>query len=249
MRPTNALALSLLTLGAAASSACSPFASLEGEWTRGERGHTRWQTMDGLCPGIGGGCNFDVPIAVGATVRLEVDGIDGAEVEAAYTGGIAADGPVEVREDSNTIVPIVISTAGPGRTELSDANGVIDAATVFGRVITQLECGVMDQHETMQWRLENLVASTEVTLPVSTDSRFYLVCRASDASGPILSADTIGWTIVSGSESLTISSTGSFTSGSSARGARINVTGTSAGTAVVRASVGDVSQELTITIE
>lgn len=250
MRPSSLLLATTSALLAAGSlSACNPLGGLEGEWTRGERGHTRWQTHDGLCPGLGGGCSFDVPIAVGATVRLGVDGIEGAEVEAAYTGGIEADGPIEVNESSDTIVPIAIVAAGPGRVELSDASGVVDAATVFGRVVTRLECGRWDRNLDMEWRMDGLVVTTEISIPVTTEAAFYLACRAVDESGPMLSADAISWTIVSGSESLDIRSTGFGTSGATAQGARIDAIGMAPGTAVVRASVGDVSQDLTITIE
>lgn len=253
MRPTNALALSLLTFVSAASAACSPFAGIEGEWTNGERGHTRWQTQDGLCPGLGGGCNFDVPIAVGATVTLSVDGIDGAPVTAAFTGGIESGGGVQVNDDSNTLVPITIVAAGPGRTELSDTNGVLDAATVTGRVATVLECGRWPVGSDIEWRMNGLAVTNELTFPVSPAGAdgddFYLVCRAASSEGPMLSADAIDWTIVSGSETVQIRSTDFGSAGSSANGARIRYRGVAAGTAVVRATIGEVSTDLTITIE
>lgn len=250
MRPSPLLTLTTVTLLAAGASACSPFAGIEGEWTRGGRGHTRWQTLDGLCPGLGGGCNFEVPIAVGASVSLAVDGIDGAAVTAAFTGGIEGAGPVDFGEDRNTLVPIRIVAAGPGRTELSDDHGVIDSATVTGRVVTQLECGGWPVGRDLDWRMRDLVVG-DVTLDSrATERELYLVCRASDASGPILSADAISWTIVSGSDALQIGSTGLFsTLGSSARGARIDAVPRAPGTAVVRATVGEVTSELTITIE
>jgi hypothetical protein len=226
--------------------------NLDGDWTRGERGHARWQTLDGLCPGLGG-CNFDVPIAVGASVTLAVDGIDGAPVTAAFTGGIASGGGVQVSEDSNTLVPIRVVSAGPGRTELSDANGVIDAATVFGRTVTRLECGRWPSGAYLDWRMPDLVVSDDVTLPLTPASEsppFRLVCRASDDAGPILSADAIQWTIVSGSDVLQIGTHGLFVApGSTARGARIAALTSGAGEAAVRAEIGGVSRDLTITIE
>ncbi len=60
MRPISIFASLSLVLVSAASTACEPFGNLDGDWTRGERGHTRWQIQDGLCPGLGGGCNLPV---------------------------------------------------------------------------------------------------------------------------------------------------------------------------------------------
>lgn len=252
MRRAHAFVLTV-ALAAAGSMGCEPFGNLDGDWTRGERGHTRWQTLDGLCPGLGGGCNFDVPLAVGATVTLAVDGIDGAPVTAAFTGGVAAGGGVQVDDESDTLVPIRVVSAGPGRIELSDTNGSVDAATVSGRTVTRLECGRWPTSTALDWRMQGLVVSEDVTLPLTPmdESRpFQLVCRASDDAGPILSADAIQWTIVSGSDVLQIASTGLFfVPGSSARGARIDAITQRTGEAVVRAEIGGVSRELTITVE
>jgi hypothetical protein len=251
MRPTHAFVLT--TVLAAGSIGCEPFGNLDGDWTGGERGRTRWQTLDGLCPGLGGGCNFDVPLAVGARVTLAVDGIDGAPVTAAFTGGIEGAGGVQVDSESDTLVPIRVIAAGPGRTALSDSSGLLDAATVFGRTVTRLECGRWASGTAIDWRMASLVASDAITLPLTPRDEtrpFTLACRASDDAGPLLSADAIEWTLVSGSEVLEVSSTGLILSpGSTARGARIEALTNDRGTAVVRAQIGDVSRELTITIE
>ncbi len=244
---TQRLVLVAALLGVAA---CAPTSDLGGDWTRGERGITRWQIDDGLCPGIGGGCSFDVPIAVGASVELEVDGIDGVAVTAEFTGGIAGNGRVRVDDDSNTIVPIRVVSEGPGRTALSDTSGFLDAATVYGRQPTRLDCGRYEIGRSIDWRLRELEIGDAVELPVvtgSASSDYVLACRASDAEGPILSADAIAWTVVSGSENLRIRSTGLFTSfGTSASGARINVNPQAVGDAVVRATLGALSRDLTV---
>ncbi|MBN8616326.1 MAG: hypothetical protein J0L92_37420 [Deltaproteobacteria bacterium] len=254
MRTRHALVVTFLALGSAASAGCNPFGGIEGDWTNGERGHTRWQTLDGLCPGLGGGCSFDVPIAVGARVTLAVDGIDGAPVTAAFSGAVESGGGVQVNEDSNTLVPVSVIGEGTGRVELSDTNGVLDAASVRGRVATVLECGRWPVGDDLEWRMNGLGVTNELTFPITSPSLqsaddFYLVCRAASSEGPMLSADAIDWTIVSGSESVQIVSTDFGTPGSSASGARIRYRGVAAGTAVVRASIGDVSTDLTITIE
>ena len=252
MRPAPAL----FTLGLLSASAmgCAPFGSLDGEWTGGEQGRTRWQTLDGLCPGIGGGCDFDVPIAVGAQVTLPVDGIDGAAVTAAFTGGVEGAGAIEVESEHDTRVPIRVIAEGPGRTELSDANGALDAATIFGRTVTRLECGRWPRSQGIDWRMSGLEVSDDITLPLTSFEEesppFTLACRASDREGPILSADAIEWTVLSGSELLEIGSTGLLVfPGSSARGARIEAFTGASGQAVVRAQIGNVSRDLTITIE
>jgi hypothetical protein len=101
--------------------------------------------------------------------------------------------------------------------------------------------------------MPDLVVSDDVTLPLTPASEsppFRLVCRASDDAGPILSADAIQWTIVSGSDVLQIGTHGLFVApGSTARGARIAALTSGAGEAAVRAEIGGVSRDLTITIE
>jgi hypothetical protein len=101
----------------------------------------------------------------------------------------------------------------------------------------------------IEWRMIGLSPTTELTLPMGSDDTFHLVCRASDAQGPLLSADAIDWTIVSGSEALDLASTDFGTFGATANGARIRYRTRAPGTAVVRASVGEVTEDLTITIE
>ncbi len=245
MRTSNGLALVLLVSAAPACSSLS-----DGDWTNGERGRTRWQTTDGLCPGLFGGCSLDVPIAVGASVRLRVDGIDGYGVLGDYSGSVARGGMVEVSSDGegDTHVPILVQAAGPGRVGLSDLEELIDAATVTGRVATALECGRWPTGRDLEWRMDGLEMSQAVTLTVGSGDDFDLVCRAMSSEGPMLSANAITWTIVSGSESLDLLSTGGGT-GSELTGARVAYRGLGAGTAVVRARLGEVSTDLTITIE
>lgn len=250
MPSRHAFLLTLATLLGATG--CKPALSdVSGNWTRGERGITRWQINDGLCPGVGGGCAFDVPIAVGATVTLQVDGVESVPITAELTGGIEADGPPRIYESSDTIIPIRVVGPGAGRVALSDESGFLDAASVEGRVPTRLECGRYEIGQPITWRLPALEVGDELTLPLPTEegasSGYWLACLASDAEGPMLSADAIRWTIVSGSESLRIATTGLIVfPGSSGIGARVSTYPRAAGDVVVRAELGGLSRELTV---
>lgn len=251
MRPVRFAFVSALVLGSASLAACEPFGNLDGDWTRGERGHTRWQISDGLCPGLGG-CALDVPLAVGASVHLVVDGVDGVPLGATLTGGaLERDGSIDTGEDQNAMIPVRAIAPGTGRVEISDTNGVIDAASVGVRAATRLECGRMSTSQEVLWHLPGLVPTTTLTLPRtdrSSGERFSLVCRAMDDTGPLLSERAITWEVLEGADFLTLAD--DLILGSAPeRGARISYTAETSGTALVRVSIGDVTQELSITVE
>lgn len=261
LAPQNLLRrASLLPLAAGVAStallACSSsLAGLSGDGTNGERGRTRWSIADGLCPGLAGSCALDVPLAVGASLDLTVAGAEGAQVTATYTGAVQEAGPILVNEESSTRVRVRVRAAGAGRVELSDAHGVLDAASIEGRVVTRLECGQWSSSDGLDWRMSGLVVTDTFSGSVPPEGsegegQLTLVCRASDDAGPILSADAISWTILSGSENLQIASTGLLTvRGNSASGARIYAFPREAGETVVRVQIGEVSRDLTITSE
>lgn len=249
---TTRFLLPSLVVGSTLATGCSqPFGHLEGDWTRGELGNTRVQIMDGLCPGLGGGCALDVPLAVGARTRLLVDGIDGVEIEALAAGAIAAEGEPAISADARTQIPISVVSEGVGRLEMLDGTTVIDRVGLRARRATRLECGRWDRDRgALQWRMEGLETGSTITLPVGSDDRFELACRASDAEGPLLSADAIVWQTTSGTEHLSLVETGLGTNPvDRARGARIHYRAGTPGQALVRASLGDVSVDLTITVE
>lgn len=246
------LPLALVTTAAAMTAGCfTPFTGLEGEWTRGELGNTQWQIMDGLCPGLGGGCSLETPLAVGAHSRLLVEGIDGVPITSLPAGAIAEDGEPLVSEESRTQIPIVATSPGVGRIEILDGATVIDRVGLRVRTATRLECGRWDTDQgVVQWRMEGLVPASAITLPSRTDDRFELVCRASDAEGPLLSADAIQWETLDGVEHLSLLETGFGTNPvDRAEGARLRYRPGTPGVAHVRASLGDVTTLLEITVE
>ncbi len=247
-------ALATLALGCAASlGGCfTPFEGLDGQWTRGELGNTRWQIEDGLCPGLGGGCSLDVPIATGAHTRLVIDGVDGVELTASITGSIEQNGTITTGEATDAEIPITASTAGTGRAEIADTNGVIDRASVTVRTPTRLECGRWDVDRALLWQMTELTTSAAIAVPVTVGSErtVELACRASDASGPILSADTIRWERLDGMDVLALENTGLVPGpGDVARGARIRYRSLGTGVANVRVTLGDLTEDLTITVE
>lgn len=231
----------------------NPLAGLDGDHTRGELGRTDWQMIDGLCPGLGGGCALDVPVAAGARVMFAVDGIDGLPVDLSATGAVVADGSPVVSEDatSDTFVNVRTTMAGVGRVELLDGTNVVDRVSLNVRVATRLDCNAWEIGAPLGWRMEGLSGTPALTLPaVAPEDAPYLACRASDAAGPLLTRDAIQWTIVSGSEVIDIRSDGlDLLDDGRAEGARIRYERLAAGTAVVRATLGDVSQDITITLE
>jgi hypothetical protein len=98
--------------------------------------------------------------------------------------------------------------------------------------------------------MEGLETGPAITLPRGGDGRFELACRASDAEGPLLSADAIVWETMAGTEHLSLVETGLGRNPvDRAVGARIHYVARTPGTALVRASLGDVSVDLAITVE
>lgn len=242
-------------LAASALSGCfSPYEGLDGQWSPGELGRTRWQISDGLCPGLGGGCSLDVPLAEGARTTLEIDGVDGAELTAEVTGALAATAAVRTAEGENARLDVVASSPGTATIALSDASGLVDRASLEVRHATRLECGRWPQSAgAVGWDMAGLEVGRSLSLPfvgVEETATVYLACRASDAAGPLLSADAIAWTVVEGSEALELAETGLIIIPATVvRGARITYRTPARGTAVVRVTLGDVTEDLTITIE
>ncbi len=251
MRPARFAFVSAVVLGSSSLAACNPF-GLESDWTRGERGHTRWQISDGLCPGFGGGCALDVPLAVGASVRLVIDGVDGVPLTVTSTGGALEHGGVDTGEDRDASISVVAVDPGTARLEISDVNGVIDAASLGVRRATRLDCGTWPVDETLRWNMAGLEVRTDITLPTrssasSSSGALNLVCRAMDDAGPLLSERAISWEVIEGEEVIALAD--DLFLSASVVGARVTYEAPRPGSARVRATIGEVSQELTITIE
>lgn len=254
-------AISLLLVPLAASLAgCSVGLDLSGDWSEGERGRTRWQIDDGLCPGFGG-CALDVPLALGARPRIHVEGVDGRRVTAAGDEIVSVtDYDVLSGDDADPFFEISASAAGTGTLSLLDASGdEVDRARVQVREATALDCGVIPTGEPVRWDAPDLVPTSRVVLPIpavdpETGEReahaFQLVCRARDEAGPLLSVAAISWEVLEGDDVLELRNDGLFLfSGSVVRGARIRYETLAPGAARIRASIGSVTQELDVTVE
>lgn len=228
---------------------CNPLAGLEGEWSNGELGRTRWQISDGLCPGLGGGCNLDVPLALGASTTLLIEGAGAATFDPDVTGALTSSTATRDEEDGDWRVAVSASTPGTGTVTFEEGSEVLDRNTVEVRRATRLDCGLWSGDGSPGWDMDGLEAQTSVTVAVleAGATSPQLVCRASDAAGPLLSADAIAWEVLEGAEALTLRTSG-FGFGE-VRGARIYYNTPGTGTARIRATLGDVTQELTITVE
>lgn len=261
LRSTAFLA-AVLALAGALSSGCATRLDLGlgGEWSDGERGRTRWQLVDGLCPGLGG-CALDVPLAVGARPTVQVDRVDGRGLDA--TG----DDVVEVvaydvgsGDPPAPLFPIEALAPGTGTLTLLDPSGdELDRVRVEVRRATRLECGALPESEPVAWDVPALEPTSHLVLPLapppgstggsSGSPGFQLVCRAADDAGPLLSVQAIEWTVIEGDDVLRLRNDALLDLGGPVRGARIRYTPLAAGTARVRATLGDVVEELEITLE
>ncbi len=247
--------LTFLALGLI--SGCNPFAAaFDGDSTRGERGTTQWSIDDGLCTGFGSSCALDVPIAAGATARLTIDSVGVADPAAEVVSGSAdvVSATVEdaTADDRSAIVVVRTSGAGPVVVAVGSVAGEdIDRATLDVRAAATLECGIVPSGEALGWRMQNVAFAPALTIPVTPTSDVQLSCLARDADGePLLSIAAIQWTITAGSEVVQIGTDGLFvTFGDAASGARVRARGIASGAAMLRASLGDVSTEVTLTIE
>ena len=233
--------------------------SLDGDETRGEEGRSTWQIEDGLCPGIGGGCNLDAVLATGATVVLDVrvPGRDPSTLSITATGPVTVDGlrstDVELEQ-----IRVEVTATGPGDATISieDASGEeIDRAVLSIADPVEMECGVVPEGASLGYRMENLLADQyEVTLSAPTADEVGterdLACRLTDADGePLLSVAVISWSVVEGAEIVRVDAEPFETDPSFSRGARVGAQALAVGTARVVASYGELEEEFTITVE
>ena len=221
---------------------------IDGDTTDGDEGQSRWGIDDGLCPGIGGSCNLDVPVAVGAAPRLDVftDCCNPGRLDVVAVGDAEV---VEQRADvEDRRIDAEVRVDGPGeiRLELRDDTEVIDTVTLEAREATSMECGVV--RGSADWQMSGLDI-VEISTETPERRRVQLGCRLLDADGePLLSVAAIRWRIVEGPEGASID-TGSSGDRRNVGGARIyfNVD-TSGDTGLLEASYRDLSQTLEITV-
>lgn len=233
--------------------------SLDGDESRGEEGRSTWQIEDGLCPGLGGGCNLETVLATGVTVILDIHIPD----EDPSMLSIVATGPATVVGLRSTDIEleqirVEVMATGPGDATLSivDASGAeIDRAGIRIADPVEMECGVVPEDDGVGYRMENLLEDqSELTLTAPTEdeagTRRDLACRLSDADGePLLSVDLVSWSVVEGTEVVRVDAEPFETDPSFSRGARVGARALAAGTARVVASYGELEEELTIIVE
>ncbi len=241
---TTLLVLALIPLAG-----CNPLAGLEGDWSRGELGRTRWQIADGLCPGLGGGCSLDVPLAVGADTVLVVEGAEEATFDPEVTGALSSSSATRDEEDGDWRVSVAAATPGTGVVEFTVGSEVLDRASVEVRRATRLECGILSPSTDVSWDMPELSPTNTLALAFveEGESSGQLVCRASDAAGPLLSVDAIVWEVIEGGDILQLQGTGLF--GGPMRGARLRYDTVGSGPARIRVTLGEVTQELAVTVE
>ncbi len=251
------VAFPFVALVIALCAGCNPFAgAFDGDSTRGERGTTHWSISDGLCGGFGDSCSLDVPIAAGATVRLTIDSVGVGDPAVAIVRGSAEVVSVTVENptaDDRSAVAMM-RTTGPGELVVaigSDRGEDIDRATLDVRSVASLACGIVPAGGGLGWRMENVTFAPALAIPVTASSDTQVSCLARDADGePLLSIGAIQWTVTEGADAVGIATHGVFAAlGTTASGARIRARGTLGGTATLRASLGAVSTEITLTIE
>lgn len=78
-----------------------------------------------------------------------------------------------------------------------------------------------------------------------------LVCRAADDSGPLFSADTIGWSVAAGAMRLRSFPTELFGRSelSAVSGAHVYYAADAAGSATLQVALGDLTRDLPVTLE
>jgi len=244
------------------TTACSfdPF-GLEGDSTEGDEGNSRWSLQDGLCPGWGQ-CDLSVPVARGAqvAVQIEVPGRTLAEIS-----------PVLVDELSGTVTrvsrdpeletidfEVLLVRAGTIELMLVDPDGeVIDRARIDVREPVGLACGEQDSSEPLDYAMDTIMEdSREIGIVRGAEGQTapMLACRVTDGEGtPLLSVDIVDWHVVEAPELLVLQSSFlDFVPDPFADGARIWVNtleDAGTGTAVIEASVSDMTETFTVTVE
>ncbi|UJR83385.1 hypothetical protein [Sandaracinus amylolyticus] len=254
---SSSRALLFSSFAALALVGCSFDLALDGDWSRGELGRSQWQIDDGLCPGLAGGCAFDVPLAVGASTRVHVVGVDGDTVFAEAEGSVRL-GLYDViaNDPADAFFEITAVSAGAGTLRLRDrlTGEEIDRIHVEVREATELDCGALANNDEVLWDMPQLAPSDPIELLMpgvvassgsSPDAQ--LVCRARDERGPMLSADAIRWQVIEGADVIQLRTDALF-SFSPVQGARVRYDVLQRGDARLRVTLGDISRELGVVV-
>ena len=246
-----AFALSLAT-------GCSFDLGLDGDQTPGEEGRSAWSLEDGLCPGLGGSCSFDVALAVGATVGVRVEVPDRSVSDLLVT----VEGPATlgalVFDDERGLLRLDVSATGGGEVvlHLVDSDGEeIDRARFQTRTPARMECGVLAEGQAPSVAGDAITASHAATLiaprtATDDDDQVQLSCVVLDEAGePLLSVRLVRWDVLDGLEAIHLRSE-PFESDppETTHGARVWVDAVAVGTAQIEARLGDSLESFTITV-
>ena len=238
---------------------------LNGDSTSGQRGRSEWSISDGLCPGLAGDCALDVPLALGASVTVEVRVPNRALADLAVRGEGAvsvvgyeihsadSDGDGEPDYEPYASFTVEATSAGGGVLVLEDvAHEEVDRVTMTVRIATQLACGSIAQGESVDWQMTHLEETESLTLAMApVDEAAQIACRATDESGePLLTVRAIQWEVIEGGSSVGLLedwlSEGLVTD--VVHGARVHAHTLAPGSATVRASIGDATADLVIVV-
>ncbi len=235
-----------------------------GDSTDGEEGRSRWHISDGLCPGLVGACALDVPVATGATVRLEVELPDRLvdEHTPAIVAGDASIGPV-TRDPARETIAFDVTARTAGEIAIAiveDGGETTDLARLEARDPVGLECGRLEEGVEVGYAMESLLPdSRELTISRrDEDLTVELGCLVTDAGGEVLlGVDVVSWRAADAALLRVSSEPFAPPSASSAAGARVYVTPRLDGvdidegpvTTRLTAALGELEETFLVTLE
>jgi hypothetical protein len=245
-----ALVLALVVPG------CFGGSSITGPSTNGDTGRTSWRIDDGLCDGglLGGECDLEQHLALGATPTIAVTARNGTDLSRAHLVG-GANVAVENASSSTDDHGVVTMTAtvrgiaaGVGDIVVADIFGhEIDRAHVTFVTAIALTCGLLGSTVTRDLTFHAL--SSEPVTMVSGGTTT-LACRATDAAGnPLLTVDAITWTVVpGGTADVSVRNDELFSWLGPVNGGTARVDASGSGTATVRATLGAISGDVVLNV-
>ncbi|MGE0788755.1 MAG: hypothetical protein AB7S26_23990 [Sandaracinaceae bacterium] len=246
----------VLTAIVSLTAGCDPL-NLDGDWTWGDEGHARFQIDDGLCPGLGG-CDMHVPLAAGSDPRFEIEApcCPASDLEVTGTGAATVTDSQAGSDNDRLFVDVALGPAGDASLEVTDLadSSRSDHIALDVREPARIECGVVGDQRLYDFAdLRVVEETTEAPVFASgATGDVEVACRLfDDGDAALLSAGLIHWTIVEGSEPVTIDPGGFAAQQRATDGARVYVRFSQPGeTALLRASAGeDLSWTIMITVE
>lgn len=240
--------------------------AVNGDGTWGEEDRSLWRIDDGLCPGVGGGCGMEVPVAAGVQISVDAN-VPCAERRRTSAGYVSdcellsfdavASGAAEMRatdydvNDARIDLEVLTVSAGEAAIELRRADGTrFDRIAFEVRDAVDIECGWVGDRAA--WDMPTLDTTSSYTVSSSGADRateLELGCRLVDDRGlALFSSAAISWRIVEGAAISRIDDGGLF-GGDTSTGARIYVRFEGRGDIRLQASFGELTREIAITVE